>query len=362
MKLKLNLKTINNNKDNNYSQPPGSLNYTGKFTDEPFHGEIYYYDDENVRKIEFNNLQILLNTIETPEYKRLKVKWINVIGLNHIEEMEALGNLFHIPRLEIEDIIHISKHSKFDVINGHIFSELQMMYIANEEIESENLSIVKIDDTVITFQETSGDIFDALRKRINDNLGIVRKRNSDYLYYSILDLLVDNYLKVLYGINTKIDSIEDNIIDNTNVNMNDMYSVKKELLFLKTTVFPMRILKELLQNEDKNWISEELGPYLKDLNDHIMQLIDDINSAREISNNLFESHMLNVNNDMNKVITTLTIFSAIFIPLSFLAGVFGMNFRNFPGLDARYGFYFFIAGCIILAIIMLSIFKKKKWF
>jgi len=360
--MKLNLKGINENKKSKYSQPPGTLNYTGEFTKEPFNGEIYLYDDENVQTYKFTNIQSLQDIIETPNFQTGKVKWINIIGLNHIPEIEALGNLFNIPKLKLEDIVHVSNHSKVEFIDEQIFSMMKMMYIDHNEIVSESLSILKMANAVITFQETTGDIFDVLRTRIINDEGIVRKRNADYLFYLLIDLLVDNYLKVLSGINYKIDYIENIIIDNTDINMNEIYNIKKEMLYLKTAVFSIRNLKEILQMSDSNWRAADLTPYLKDLDDHISQLIEEINSSREIVNNLFETHMLNVNNDMNKVITTLTIFSAIFIPLSFLAGVFGMNFRNFPGLNSPNGIYFFIAACIVLAVAMLTIFKVKKWF
>lgn len=360
--MKLKLKGLNTNKKNKFNQPPGTLNYTGEFTEEPFHGEIYLYDGEDAQSYTFNSIESLQNILKTPSYQAIKVKWINIIGLNHITEIEALGNLFNIAKLKLEDIVHVSTHSKVETNAGQIFSMMKMMYIEDTEIVSESLSIFKMGESVITFQETTGDIFDGLRARIINNNGIVRTRNADYLYYLLVDLLIDNYLKVLSGINSKIDSIEDIIIDSADVKMNDIYNLKKELLFLKTTVYPIRGLREVLQRSNVIWKSADLAPYLKDLNDHINQLIEEITSARELVNNLFETHMLNVNNDMNKVITTLTVFSAIFIPLSFLSGVFGMNFHNFPGLNAPSGIYFFIGTCIVIAVAMLSVFKIKKWF
>lgn len=360
--MKLNLKTITENKKNKFSQPPGTLNYTGEYTDVDFHGEVYFYDDESALVNSFSSIQNLKDIIETPDYLNKRVKWINIIGLNHIPEIEAIGNIFNIEKLKLEDVVHVSSHSKFEISDNQIFSMMKMIYIEHAEIVSESLSIFKMKDLIITFQENDGDIFGVLRERIINCTGNVRKKNANYLYYLFIDLLVDSYLKVLSGLEDKIDSIEDIIIDSADVEMRDIYNLKKELLLLKTTVFPLQGLSESLQLSGKNWESEELAPYLKDLNDHISQLIIEISSAREIANNLFETHMLNVNNGVNKVITTLTIFSAIFIPLSFLAGVFGMNFRNFPGLNSQNGIYFFILACIVLAGAMLGIFKIKKWF
>lgn len=362
LKLKLNLKGTNDTKSNKYNQPPGTLNYTGEYTSEVFHGEVYSYNEENISITKFDSSKTLIDIIQKPENNSNSINWVNIIGLNQASELEAVGDLFQIDRLWIEDIVHVSNHSKVEAVSSTIFSKMRMMYIKSDEIASESLCIYKYNNFVITFQETEGDIFEALRTRITDNRGVIRTKNANYLYYSILDMLFDNYLKVLSGISYRIDDVEDKIIEGIDLKMSEIYVIKKELLFLKTTVYPIREVKETLQREDKNWLSGDLSSYMKDLNDHINQLNDAINSSREIVNNLFETHMLNINNDMNKVITTLTVFSAIFIPLSFLAGVFGMNFKNFPGLDAKNGIFIFIGGCLVIAVSMLSMFKIKKWF
>lgn len=360
--LKLNLKGTNDSKSNKYNQPPGSLNYTGEYTFDIFHGEVYSYNEEKSNIFKFNSSKNLLEIIQQAESNSNSVNWVNIIGLNYPTELEAIGNFFQIDKLWLEDIVHVSNHSKVEAVGSVVFGKMRMMYVKNDEIASESLCIYKYKNFVITFQETEGDVFEALRTRITENKGVIRNKNTNYLYYSILDMLFDNYLKVLSGISYKIDDAEDKIIEGSDIKMSDIYVIKKELLFLNSTVFPIRDVRETLQKEDESWMSKDILPYMKDLHDHISQLNDAINSAREMVNNLFETHMLNINNDMNKVITTLTVFSAIFIPLSFLAGVFGMNFKNFPALDEKNGLFVFIGVCIVIAVSMLGVFKIKKWF
>lgn len=349
-------------KNTKFSQAPGTLSYEGKYKDVLFHGETIKYNDTGIEINTFQNFDELLKLLNDNNHNSSEIMWINVIGLSNVEAIEAIGNHFKITKLQLEDIVHVSRHNKIDIQDRKFFSINQMIYLKDGELKTENLSIFFTKNNIITFQEIDGDVFDSIRERIKKNTGLVRRQKSEYLCYLLFDALVDNYLLVLNKIAYSVDLIEESIIDNQDANLNEVYNIKKQLLLLKTAMYPLLGIKELLKNDEMAIMSKEMEPYLNDLKDHIDQLSNEINIEREIVNNLFETHMLNVSNDMNKIMTTLTIYSAIFIPLSFMAGVFGMNFKVIPGLESPMGFYVFVGGCISLSTAMVAFFKWKKWF
>lgn len=356
------IKAVDTKKLKKYNTPPGTLTYAGEYKDTKFHGDLFVYNSSTCIRRYFDTYSELIEELTEFNTSGEYNFWINVIGLNDIEELRKLGEYFNISKLYMEDIVHVSKHNKIEVSQKTLFSSVQMIYLQNEKMVKETLSMYFTEPFVITFQERDGDVFGMIRDRLTENLGLIRRQRTEYLCYLLFDALVDNYMIVLNHLSYTIDDLEEMVIDSNDIDLNEIHKIKKQLLHLKTTITPLSNIKDLFKYDNLSLMTREMEPYLNDLKDHIDQLTIEITLEREIINSLFETHMLNVSNDMNKIMTTLTIYSAIFIPLSFLAGVFGMNFKHIPGLDQQFGFYVFLVACFGIAIGMILFFKIKKWF
>lgn len=288
--------------------------------------------------------------------------WFNVIGLSDVELIKKIGELFNMHHMDVEDIVHVSQWSKIEVKEDYIFSILKMIYLENQNIVHEHLGILKKDNIVITFQETPGDVFDEIRDRLVKKKGQIRQRGGDYLFYALLDALIDQYFIIINHISADFKVLEMGIIENENASKEKIYKIRKELVYLVNSIIPIKDSINSLYFQESSFISENMKPYYNDLKEHLLQISDSLKAYKEMTNSLHEMHMSNVSNDMNKIMMTLTIFSAIFIPLSFLAGVFGMNFSYIPGLDYRSSFYIFVMICVITSGGMLMVFKSKKWY
>jgi magnesium transporter len=227
-----------------------------------------------------------------------------------------------------------------------------------ENIIYEQISIFSKDNFIITLQELEGDVFDPLRDRIKDDKGIIRKKDKDYLFYALIDIILDNYFVFMMNIEKSIESLEEEAMINEEDNLlKDIYYYKKELVKLRNSIIPMKeIIKTL-----KDSAAEEDYKYYEDLFDHIYFMIDSLNVFREMINGIYEIYISNISNRMNKIMTVLTIFSAVFIPMTFLAGVYGMNFRHIPGLDNPNSFFIFISVCVAIFLGMIYFFRRKKW-
>lgn len=340
---------------------PGTLVYRGK-QEEHFSIELFIYDEEMVIKEEFSNTKDFEVFLKKLDRAKDKVIWINITGLNAVHEIKDIGTYFDIPLLLLEQILHITKHSIYKFEENYIFSDLQMIYMKDNEIEVENVSIYTNENVVMTFQEKKGDVFDSIRDRIKTSNGKIRTYNSDYLYYCILDALVDNYLDVMEKVKYDINIIEEEIINEERLTLRSIHDLRKLLLVMRLTTSPFEKLVEQMKQNERFIFANNEKIYIENLYYHIKELVNEVSLQREMVNALFENYMLNNGNEMNKVMTTLTIFSAVFIPLSFFAGVFGMNFQYIPGLDSSNGFYLFVVFCIVMLTSMIGIFKLKKWF
>lgn len=345
---------LSNSHRHNLNQPPGMLIYTGEYKRTPHKLELLVYDEED---FEFN----IIDSIDEIK-KDQKLKWLNVIGLNRTEFIKEIGEKFKINPLVLEDIVHVSHRSKIEIHEHYLFSVFKMVYLKSEKIIHEHLSMILMDNLLITFQEEQGDVFDPIRERIREKKGNIREMKVDYLYYALVDALVDQYFDILLFLSIGLDELEEQIIEEENISMEAIYSLRKELLLIKSAVIPIKDVFHNFLGSNQKFISEEVKIYFEDIKDHLNQVTDSVIMYREMASSLSETNSSNMSNNMNKIMTTLTIFSAVFIPLSFLSGVFGMNFTNMPVLDFQLGYYFFIVSCIVIAVGMLSYFKIKKWY
>lgn len=353
----MNSRNIFKPKKHTVSDPPGILNYNGEYQDVEILVELIYYNEDFVDKKIINDIKELKDIISNN-----KKYWVNIIGLHDITLIKTVGEMFNIHHVDLEDIVHISQRSKIEINDDYLFSIFKMIYLKKKEIVHEHLSIFIKDNVLITFQETPGDVFDSIRQRLNNNLGIVRKMPLNYLFYSLIDALVDNHFPIMNQISINFNSVEMEIIDQGQTEMEKIYKLRKELVYLSNAILPIKDAIQSFTKDNSQFFTKDINPYYLDVKDHLIQINDTLKAYREMINSLHEVQMANVSNDMNETMMTLTIFSAIFIPLSFLAGVFGMNFGYIPGLKSDVAFTYFVISCIVIAGSMLTFFKVRKWY
>ncbi len=338
---------------------PGALSYKGRI-ESVFAIDMIVYNKEHIERESFSSVETCEKYIEAIEGE--ETVWLNVTGLNNVEEINMLGMLFDMPTNILEQIVNVSRQSNFRMTPDWIYSVFQMIYLHGDKIEFEHLGIFTEGRFVLTFQEKEGDVFDSVRERMMNALGHIRSKKADYLYYSLLDAMVDNYLDVMEKIKYDINLMEEAIIEEERVDAKAIHALRKSILMLRmTTSETDRLLGRIALGSGYTFTTTDQY-YLDSLSDHNRELVNELSLQREVVNALFENHMLNNSNDMNTIMTTLTIFSAIFIPLSFLAGIFGMNFLYMPGLDYAHGFALFIGICLTIVAVMITLFKVKRWF
>lgn len=290
-----------------------SMQYTGSFTSEKTVLEIIKYDSEK-------NERATIETFGEAKDEAQKV-WLNIIGLNDIELIEEIGRKYSINRLVLEDIVHIENYPKIEVYDTYIFAVLKMVYLKNEKLFYEHVSIILSEDMLISFQETEGDVFDSVRAHIANNEKTINSMGLDYLFYSLIDAIIANYFIVLEKIGVSINELEDEILDDQASITTEIYTIRREILKLKTSFSPIKEILNLKKHRQSTLIDESVYIYFEDLRGQIEQVVEMIGIFKETINGLYEMHVANISNKMNSIMTTLTIFSAIFIPLSFLAGV-----------------------------------------
>ena len=289
------------------------------------------------------------------------IQWINVTGLNNIEEIRDVGKCFNINSIVLEQVLDVSKQSLYKVTEEYVFNSLQMIYLKNGIITNEAVSIYFIGNTLITFQEREGDVFESIRSRVENDEGNIRNENSFYSYFCILDALVDHYINVLEKIKNDVEKMELGLMENQILDNKELHLIRKEILIIRLNSAPMeKLVQELVLMNNAALVEQK--KYFESLAQNIRHAMFEGITLKESVDNLYENYMMTNANDMNQVMTILTIFSAIFIPLSFAAGVFGMNFDIIPGLNNPVGFIYFLVGCGLTSLVMLSMFKYKKWF
>ncbi len=297
--------------------------------------------------------------------KNLEVTWVNVDGLHDIEVIEKIGKAYGLHSLVLEDVLHTDQRPKLDDAGESLFVVVKMLSFneKNKEIDYEQVSIVFGKNFVLSFQEKEGDIFDPVRKRVRNDKSRVRKAGADYLAYALLDAVVDNYFVVLEKIGEKLEELEEELIaEPSTETLHAIHRLKREMIMLRKSVWPLREVISGMERSDSKLIDKKTLIYLRDLYDHTIQVIDTIETYRDMLSSMLDVYLSSISNKMNAVMKVLTIIATIFIPLTFIAGVYGMNFRNMPELEWGYGYYAVLAVMLTVGIIMLSYFKRKKWF
>jgi magnesium transporter len=290
------------------------------------------------------------------------VVWINVEGLGDAETIRKIGEVFDLHRLALEDVINVHQRPKVEVYKSHYFIVIRMADL-HDRLETRQLSIFLGKNYVLTFQEFESGRFDPIRARIRDKAGRIRQTGADYLAYAILDSCIDNYFPALEKYGELIETLEDQVIVSPgNQFVSEIHEMKRDLLILRRAVWPLREAVNSLIREPSQLITDETRIYIRDCYDHTIQVIDLLENYRDIAGDLIEVYLSSVSNRLNEIMKILTIFTTIFIPLNFIAGIYGMNFRNMPELNWNYGYLYALGIMAALTVGMLFYFRRKGWF
>jgi magnesium transporter len=339
--------------------PPGILVYVGEKKVEKVRISYIDYDEQNFQEKQISNIEECFPFKTTPT-----VTWINIDGLHEVEIIEKLGKQFELHPLILEDILHTEQRPKYEDFEKYIFIVLRMLSF-NEEfqaVESEQVSLILGANFVISFQECIGDVFEPIRDRIRNAKGRVRKMGPDYLAYTLIDAVVDSYFAILEKVGEKIEFMEEELVSNpTEKTLQQIHNMKREMISLRKSVWPLREVISGVQRGESSIISEPTQIYLRDVYDHTIQIIDTIESFRDMVSGMLDIYLSSISNKMNAVMKVLTIIATIFIPLTFVAGIYGMNFEHMPELKWKWAYPGVWVVMLVITVIMLTYFRRKKW-
>lgn len=293
------------------------------------------------------------------------VTWINVNGIHDVGLIEALGKCLNLHPLTMEDIVNTSQRPKAEVFPNYIYIVLKMISFneARSQVEMEHVSLILGDNFVVSFQEDEGDLFDTVRERIRSAKGRIRSMGADYLAYALLDAVVDHYFLTVERIGDHIEDFDDRILaDPKPEDLQEIHRFKRDILGLRKAVWPLREELSALEKSQSTLIREETKVFLRDLYDHTIQVIDMVETFRDILGGMHDTYLSGLSNRMNEVMKVLTVIATIFIPLTFITGVYGMNFEHMPELKWRWGYHLIWGVMLAVGVGMVSYFKKKKWF
>ena len=320
---------------------------------------IIDYDSDRYLEKEITSIEEALPLKDQPT-----VTWINIDGLHDIELIEAVGRHFDIHPLTLEDIVNTGHRPKIEEFDDYIFIVFKMLsYDAqSRHIESEQVSLVLGHNFLISFQEVPGDILTPVRDRIKNGKGRIRKLGSDYLAYALLDAVIDHYFIILESFSEKIETLEQDLLsDSTPAGLQQLYAMKRDIIYLRKQVWPIREMLNRLIKEEPSLIGDAVYIFFNDVYDHTIHVIDTIESFRDVLSGLLDIYLSTTSNKMNEVMKVLTIMATIFIPLTFIAGIYGMNFEYMPELNWRYAYPVLWLLLILIFIGMVAWFKRKKW-
>jgi len=341
---------------------PGTPVHIGKSSDKPVRISLMAYNADSIEEKEISAIDEILS------YKNSgKMLWINVDGLYQTQVVEKIGNIFGIHPMTLEDILNTTHRPKMEEFDGHIFITLKTLcYKVTEkdedEIEAEQLSLVFGNNFLLSFQEEAGDVFDLIRERIRKGKGRIRNAGSDYLAYALSDAVTDQYFEILEFLDDMMESSEEELLTNPTPKLfQELHDIKREIIFFRRQVWPLREIFSNLANGDFSLVHISTRIYLNDLRDNVVQMIDAIESFRDILSSMTDIYLSSISNRMNEVMKVLTIISTIFIPLTFMAGVYGMNFKYMPELEWRWGYFGVLGLMLVAALMMILWFKGKKW-
>ena len=339
--------------------PPGTLVHIGEKKAERMRITLIDYDDKNVQERVIEKVEECFPFKDVPT-----ITWINIDGLHNIETIEKIGKHFELHPLILEDILNTGQRPKCEDYDNCLYIVLKMLTYNNEKksIQPEQISLVLGSNYVLSFQEEAGDVFEPIRNRIRNAKGRIRKMSADYLTYTLIDAVVDNYFLILENIGEQVESMEEELIaEPSDTTVRLIHALKRELIFLRKSVWPLRELVNSMNKKESSLIDDSTQPYLRDVYDHTIQVMDTVESLRDMVSGMLDIYLSSISNRMNAVMKVLTMIATLFIPLTFIAGVYGMNFKYMPELEWKWGYFSVWAVMIAVSICMLIYFKRKKW-
>jgi len=338
-------------------QPPGALTYMGDKSDKEVEITISTFSDKEYTETVTESFR----DCSLPRQDS-QVTWINVNGLHRVKDLAYLGECFQLHPLVLEDIVHTDQRPKLEEFDSYLFFIVKMLQLDGTEVDSEQVSIILGDHFVISLHEHEEDIFEPVRQRLQAGTGRIRAAGADYLAYALLDLIVDHYFLILESLGEGIEDIEGELLTRpTPDTLHQIHRLKRDTIMMRRAVWPLREVVSRLERSDSTFIQDHTLLYLKDAYDHVTMVIDSIETYRDILAGMLDIYLSSVSNRLNEVMMLLTIMATIFIPLTFIAGVYGMNFRYMPELEWRWGYFIVLFGMAVLAGTMLLYFWKRGW-
>ena len=341
--------------------PPGSLVHIGETRDAAPRITLARYNLEKFEEHHFSQPEECASLLEDGANA---ITWLNIEGLHDVELIKNLGTGFRLHPLVLEDVVNTVQRPKVEDYGNYLFIVLRMLQPTREgEFSSEQLSIILADNLMLTFQEgINGDAFEGLRERIRNGKGRIRSMGADYLAYALIDAIVDSYFNVLEEFGERIVNVEETLTLAPNRStMHLINNMKKEIIFLRKAVWPLREVISFLERGDSSLLGEGCRVYFRDVYDHTIQAIDTVETYRDLLSGMLDLYISSIGNRTNEVMKFLTVIGTIFLPLTFLVGVYGMNFKHMPELEWAYGYYGLWLFMLLLSAAMIVYFKKKKW-
>ncbi|MFH0886626.1 MAG: magnesium/cobalt transporter CorA [bacterium] len=339
---------------------PGTMVLVGEKKAENMRISVIDFDTAHITEKKINMLEELL-----PFRDSATTTWINIDFIHELNIIEKLGEYYNIHPLVLEDIVSTNQRPKMEDYTNYLFVVLKMLHISksNGEVVTEQVSLILGKNYVISFQEEEeGDVFDPIRDRLRHNKGRIRELGPDYLFYSLIDAIVDNYFVIMEGFEERIEEMEETLVTNpTTKTLRDIHGMKRELIMLRKSIWPLREVISALVRGDSELITDSTKIYLRDVYDHTIQVIDVIETYRDILSGVMDIYLSTISNRLNEIMKVLTVFMAVFAPLTFLAGVYGMNFKYMPEIYWTYGYPMAWGVMILIAVVMLIMFKRRKW-
>lgn len=341
----------------NVNTPPGSAVYVGGEQREETKLVYRKYNSKQIDKTELETIDEFVN-----DQEKDKVKWLNVMGLQDTNLIENLCQALDVHPLVSEDIVNTGHGIKFEDYDHYLFiNSKAIIFNGENELDTEQISFLLFEDRLVSFQESESPVFDSLIKQLAEGT-YIRKNDAEDLLYGLLDNIVDQYFLVMEKIGDEIDLVEDELLANPDKEvLHKIYRLKRDLIFIQNTLWPMRNLVNTLSRDEFDLIDEKTARYFRDVYDHLIQMIDIVETYRDIASGMLDTYLSSISNKTNDVMKVLTIYSTLFIPLSFLTGVYGMNFKFLPELNWKYSYPVFWLVSGVITIFMIRFFKKKDW-
>ncbi len=338
---------------------PGTLVYVGDQKDEKVRITIIDYTSDQLEEKEVESVEACL-----PYMERETVTWINISGIHDLSVIEKLGTHFKLHPLVLEDLVNTDHRPKMDDYEDYLFLVLKMLHAPEGDfsVDAEQMSLIVSPKVVISFQEYEGDVFDPVRERIRKSKGRIRRMGTDYLTYALVDTIVDHYFRIFESIGERLEQLEEAVLqDPQPETLQEIHALKQEMIFIRRSVWPIREIVNTLVRGESKIISDDVVVFLRDVYDHTIQVIDTVETSRDMLSGLQDIYLSSVSNRMNEVMKVLTIIATIFIPMTFLAGLYGMNFKHMPELEWPWAYPVFWAVMIGIFGTMVAYFRKKRW-